>query len=64
MNVEQLLLQKWRSLSKDKQQEVIDCVEFLELKKTTATGQPAAPETKLPRLRSIAADSRRNYCFW
>ncbi|MBD2308697.1 DUF2281 domain-containing protein [Chroococcidiopsis sp. FACHB-1243] len=56
MNVEQLLLQKWRSLSKDKQQEVIDFVEFLELKKTTATGQQAAPETKAPlgdRLRQI-----------
>jgi hypothetical protein len=32
MNTEQLL-EKWRSLPKDKQQEVIDFVEFLELKK-------------------------------
>jgi hypothetical protein len=56
MNAEQLLLQKWRSLPKDKQQEVIDFVEFLELKKTTTTGQQAEPETKLPlgdRLRLL-----------
>lgn len=37
MYTEQLLLQKWRSLPKDKQQEAIDFVEFLELKKTTVT---------------------------
>jgi hypothetical protein len=57
MNTEQLLLEKWRSLPKDKQQEVIDFVEFLELKKTTATGQEAEPKSKPPRLRLIAADS-------
>ena len=33
MNTKPLLLEKWRSLPKDKQQEVIDFVEFLELKK-------------------------------
>ncbi len=56
MNTEQLLLEKWRSLPKDKQQEVIDFVEFLELKKTTATEQEAEPKSKLPlgdQLRQI-----------
>lgn len=33
MNAEQLLVNKWRNLSSDKQQEVLDFVEFLELKR-------------------------------
>lgn len=45
-----------RSLPPDKQQEVIDFVEFLEFKKIATTGHEAKPETKLPlgdRLRKI-----------
>ncbi|MFQ4145975.1 DUF2281 domain-containing protein [Chlorogloeopsis sp. ULAP02] len=36
MSIEQLLLEKWRSLPPDKQQEVIDFVEFLEFKTNSA----------------------------
>ncbi len=46
MNTEQLLLEKWRSLPQDLQQEVIDFVEFLELKETSATKQKAEPKSK------------------
>ncbi len=46
MDTEQLLLEKWRSLPPDRQQEVIDFVEFLELKKATATRQVAEPKSK------------------
>jgi hypothetical protein len=56
MDAEELLLEKWRSLPKDKQQEVIDFVEFLELKKTTAAGQEAESKYKPPlgeKLRQI-----------
>ena len=48
MNTEQLLLQKWRSLPKDKQQEVIDFVEFLEFKKTAAIEHESEPKSKPP----------------
>ncbi|MGK7879075.1 MAG: hypothetical protein AB4060_03105 [Crocosphaera sp.] len=34
MNSEQLLLSKWRNLTPDKQQEVIDFVDFLEFRLT------------------------------
>ena len=56
MDTEQLLLEKWRSLPQDLQQEVIDFVEFLELKKTSATKHKASPKPKLPlgeRLRKL-----------
>lgn len=56
MNTEQLLLEKWRSLPKDKQQEVIDFVEFLEFKGTTTTKHEPEPKSKPPlgdRLRQI-----------
>lgn len=59
MDTEQLLLEKWRFLPKDKQQEVIDFVEFLEFKKTTATGQEAESKSKPPlgeRLRQICQE--------
>lgn len=46
MNTEQLLLEKWRLLPPDKQQEVIDFVKFLELKKTSATKHKAEPKSK------------------
>ncbi|PMB06862.1 hypothetical protein CEN45_09365 [Fischerella thermalis CCMEE 5198] len=35
MSTEQLLLEKWRSLPLDKQQEVLDFVEFLEFRQTS-----------------------------
>jgi Protein of unknown function (DUF2281) len=35
MNTEQILLNKWRNLSLDKQEEVLDFVEFLEQKRIT-----------------------------
>ena len=56
MNTEKLLLKKWRSLPQNLQQEVIDFVEFLELKKTSATKHKASPKPKLPlgeRLRKL-----------
>ncbi len=49
MSPEQELLAKWRSLDKEKQEEVLDFVEFLHLKKS---------ENKVPlgeRLRQIRA---------
>ena len=48
MDTEQLLLEKWRSLPQDLQKEVIDFVEFLELKKTSATKHKASPKPKPP----------------
>lgn len=56
MNTEQLLLEKWRSLPQDLQQEVIDFVEFLEFKKTTAIQPEAEPKSKPPRLRAVAEE--------
>ncbi len=59
MNTEQFLLEKWRSLPRDKQQEVIDFVEFLEFKKTAATQQEAEPKSQPAlgeRLRQIRAE--------
>lgn len=56
MNTEQLLLEKWRSLPQDLQQEVIDFVEFLECKKTTAIQPEAELKSKPPlgeRLQKI-----------
>lgn len=56
MNTEQLLLEKWRSLPPHKQQEVIDFVDFLELKKAPAIGKEAEPKSKPllgDRLRQI-----------
>lgn len=56
MSLEQLLLEKWRSLPQDKQLQAIDFVEFLKLKTTSATGQEAEPKSKPPlgeRLRKI-----------
>ena len=35
MTVEQILLEKWRSLSPDKQQEVFDFVEFLQTRQVS-----------------------------
>ncbi len=46
MNTEQLLLGKWRSLPADKQQEVIDFVEFLELKNASASSDKAELKSK------------------
>jgi hypothetical protein len=46
MNTEQLLLEKWRLLPPERQQEVIDFVEFLELKKATTSRQAAEPKSK------------------
>lgn len=46
MNTEQLLIEKWRSLPPDKQQEVIDFVEFLEVKKATITRQATKLKSK------------------
>lgn len=59
MNTEQLLVEKWRSLPPDKQQEVIDFVEFLELKKATITRQAAKLKSKSTlgeRLQQIRED--------
>ncbi len=49
MNSEQLLIQKWRSLPANKQQEVIDFVEFLELKSAAASSDKPELKSK-PRL--------------
>ena len=56
MSPEQLLLEKWRSLPPDKQQEAIDFVEFLKFKTTSTTQHEAELKSKLPlseRLRKI-----------
>ncbi|NHC34762.1 DUF2281 domain-containing protein [Scytonema millei] len=46
MTVEQILLEKWRSLPPDKQQEVFDFVEFLSWR-TSTSQHPISPEPKL-----------------
>ncbi|MBD2433765.1 MULTISPECIES: DUF2281 domain-containing protein [Fischerella] len=46
MSTEQLLLEKWRSLPLDKQQEVLDFVEFLEFRQTSTTRQPVESTSK------------------
>jgi hypothetical protein len=54
MSPEQELLAKWRALPKEKQDEVLDFVEFLHVK--TAKQQPATPANKSQlgqRLRQI-----------
>jgi Protein of unknown function (DUF2281) len=54
MSPEQELLAKWRTLPKDRQDEVLDFVEFLHIK--TAQPQPATPTNKSQlrqRLRQI-----------
>lgn len=48
MSPEQLLLEKWRSLPQDLQQEAIDFVEFLKLKTTSTTQREAEPKLKPP----------------
>jgi hypothetical protein len=56
MSPEQLLLEKWRTLPPDKQQEAIDFVEFLKFKTTSTTEHETEPKTKPPlgeRLRKI-----------
>lgn len=56
MDTEQLLLEKWRSLPPEKQQEVLDFVEFLGLEKIPVTKQAAKSKPKPPlgeRLRQI-----------
>lgn len=49
MSTEQLLLEKWRALSPDKQQEVMDFVDFLEFKITATTQHQAELKSK-PKL--------------
>lgn len=46
MNTEQFLLEKWRALPPEKQQEVINFVEFLEFKKNSAIQPEAEPKSK------------------
>ncbi|GAB1541671.1 hypothetical protein NUACC21_43430 [Scytonema sp. NUACC21] len=56
MSTEQLLLEKWRALSPDKQQEVMDFVDFLEFKSTATTQHQAELQSKPnlgERLRKI-----------
>ena len=50
MTTEQMLLNKWRSLPLDKQQEVLEFVEFLTIKRTPES-QPTeyVPQTPLGR---------------
>ncbi len=57
MSPEQDLLAKWRSLPKEKQEEVLDFVEFLHIK--TLEPQPVTRPNKPPlgeRLRKIRAE--------
>ncbi len=57
MSPEQELIVKWRSLPKEKQDEVLDFVEFLYIK--TVKPQPATPTKKSQlgqRLRQIRAE--------
>jgi Protein of unknown function (DUF2281) len=57
MSPEQELLAKWRTLPKEKQDEVLNFVEFLHVK--TAKQQPATPANKSQlgqRLRQIRAE--------
>ncbi len=44
MKVEQVLLEKWRSLPPDKQQEVFDFVEFLQSRQVSISKKPAGEE--------------------
>lgn len=48
MSLEELLLEKWRTLPPDKQQEAIDFVEFLKFKTPSTTQHEAEQKTKLP----------------
>jgi hypothetical protein len=56
MSLEQLLLEKWRTLPPDKQQEAIDFIEVLKFKTPSSTQREAESKTKLPlgdRLQKI-----------
>ena len=56
MSPEQLLLEKWRLLPQDLQQEAINFVEFLKFKTTSTTQHEAELKSKPPlgeRLRKI-----------
>jgi hypothetical protein len=44
MTVEQLLLKKWRSLPKEKQQQVFDFVEFLQSRQRRITRHSVEPQ--------------------
>lgn len=58
MTAEQLLLEKWRSLPPDKQQEVFDFVEFLQTRQVTLSKQLIRQEresTLGERLQQIRA---------
>jgi aromatic ring-opening dioxygenase catalytic subunit (LigB family) len=46
MTVEQILLEKWRSLPPDKQQEVFDFVEFLQSRQVSLSQKPALQEAQ------------------
>lgn len=57
MSPEQELLARWRTLPRDKQDEVLDFVQFLQVK--TVKPQPATPANKSQlgqRLRQIRAE--------
>ncbi|WP_414544426.1 DUF2281 domain-containing protein [Nostoc sp. CCY0012] len=54
MNAEQELLSNWRSLPPDKQEEVLDFVEFLRLK-TSANKTPLGERLREIRSRIVAS---------
>ncbi len=54
MSTEQELLTKWRSLPQDKQEEVLDFVEFLSLKKS-ANQTPLEEHLQQIRTRIVAS---------
>ncbi len=54
MSTEQELLTKWRSLPQDKQEEVLDFVEFLSLKKS-ANQTPLGERLQRIRTRIVAS---------
>ncbi|NJM69768.1 MAG: DUF2281 domain-containing protein [Scytonema sp. RU_4_4] len=54
MSAEQELLTKWRSLPQDKQEEVLDFVEFLRLK-TSANKTPLGERLRQIRSRIVAS---------
>ncbi|MBD2615999.1 MAG: DUF2281 domain-containing protein [Nostoc sp. ZfuVER08] len=54
MSTEQELLTKWRSLPQDKQEEVLDFVEFLSLKKS-ANQTPLGERLQQIRTRIVAS---------
>jgi len=54
MSAEQELLTKWRSLPRDKQEEVLDFVEFLRLK-TSANKTPLGERLRQIRSRIVAS---------